>query len=140
MRKPTRVLIVDDSVHARQGLRTFLATWPEITIVGEATNGEDGVRLVGECRPDVVLMDLQMPVLDGVQATRLIKQQWRTVTVIMLTIYAAEQPVALTTGADIFVIKGGVSKPLLSALGMDVGNGYLHFMRTVVCATSCECH
>jgi YesN/AraC family two-component response regulator len=120
MAQPTRILIVDDSVHAREGLRTLLATWPEITVVGEAANGQDAVRLVEECRPDVVLMDVHMPVLDGVQATQRIKQQWPAVTVIVLTIYAVEQHAALAAGADAFLIKGSNSNRLLTALGVDV--------------------
>jgi DNA-binding NarL/FixJ family response regulator len=118
MVRPTRVLIVDDSAHAREGLRALLRTWPEFEIAGEAANGRDALRLVGECLPDVVLMDLQMPDLDGVQATRLIKQQWPTVTVIVLTMYATEQTAALAAGADAFVVKEGAPERLLAALGV----------------------
>src|SRR6476620_2092956 len=79
MAQPIRVLIADDSVRTREGLRTLFAAKPEITVAGEAANGQDAVRLVAECRPDIVLMDLHMPVLDGIQATQLIKQQWPAV-------------------------------------------------------------
>jgi DNA-binding NarL/FixJ family response regulator len=120
MTQPTRVLIVDDNARARDGLRALLATCPEITVVGEAVNGQDAVRQVMACRPDAVLMDLHMPVLDGVQATRLIKQQWPAVTVIVLTIYAVEQTAALAAGADAFLIKGGAPERLLAALGVGV--------------------
>ena len=123
MRKPTRVLIVDDNVHAREGLRTLLATWREIAVVGEATNGQEAVRLVAECRPDAVLMDVQMPVLDGVQATQLIKQRWPTVIVIVLTMYVMEQRAAMAAGADAFLIKGSALDRVLAALGVDVGDG-----------------
>jgi DNA-binding NarL/FixJ family response regulator len=123
MAQPTRILIVDDSARAREGLRALLATWPQITVVGEAANGQDAVRLVAECRPDVVLMDLHMPVLDGVRATQLIKHQWPAVTVIVLTMYATEQITALTAGADAFLIKGGPSERLLAALGVGVSSG-----------------
>ncbi len=118
MAQLTRVLIVDDSARARVGLRHLLTTWPEIEVVGEAANGQDAVRLVAESRPDVVLMDLEMPVLDGVAATRLIKQQWPTVTVVVLTMYAARQAAALAAGADAFLIKGGTPERLLTALGL----------------------
>lgn len=93
-------------------------TWPEIEVVGEAANGQDAVRLVAESRPDVVLMDLEMPVLDGVAATRLIKQQWPAVIVIVLTMYPAQQAAALTAGADAFLLKGGTPERLLTALGL----------------------
>ncbi len=120
MAQPTRVLIVDDSAHARNGLRDLLATWPEIMVVGEAADGQEAVRQVVACQPDVVLMDLHMPVLNGVQATQLIKQQWPTVAVIVLTMYAMEQASALSAGADAFVIKGGDPERLLAALRVHV--------------------
>jgi DNA-binding NarL/FixJ family response regulator len=125
MSQPTRVLIADDSAHARNGLRALLATWPEIAVVGEAANGQDAVRLVAEYRPDIVLMDLHMPVLDGVQATQLIKQQWPAVTVVVLTVYAVEQSAALAAGADAFLLKGGTPERLLGALGVDIADGQL---------------
>lgn len=123
MAQPIRVLIADDSAHTRDGLRALLSTWPMITVVGEATNGQEALHLVATCRPDVVLLDLQMPVLNGLQTIRLIKQQWPAVMVIVLTIYAAEREVALTAGADSFVIKGGNLQQLLDLLGVgDVGD------------------
>jgi DNA-binding NarL/FixJ family response regulator len=118
MAQSTRVLIVDDSVRTRDGLRALLTMRPEIEVVGEATNGQDAVRLVAECRPDIVLMDLHMPVLDGVQATQLIKQQWPAVTVVVLTMYAVDQSAALAAGADAFLLKGGAPERLLAALGV----------------------
>jgi len=120
MVQPIRVFIADNSARARDGLRALLATWPELKVVGEAVNGQEAVRQIAECRPDVVLMDLQMPVLDGVQATRLIKQQWPTMVVIVLTMYAAEQTAALAAGADAFLIKGSTPDRLRSALGAGV--------------------
>jgi len=122
MAQPIRVLIADDSARTREGLRVLFATWPEITVVGEAADGQEALRLVGESRPDAVLMDLQMPVLDGVQATQRIKQQWPAVTVIVLTMYPTEQSAALSAGADAFVIKGGPPERLLAALGVDVAD------------------
>jgi len=120
MALPVRVLIADDSVRIRQGLRALLATWPDITVVGEAADGREAVRLVADFQPDVVLMDLWMPVLDGVQATRLIKQQWPAITVIVLTMYSLEQSAALAAGADGFVIKGSPPERLLTALSASV--------------------
>ncbi|MBK9712387.1 MAG: response regulator transcription factor [Kouleothrix sp.] len=121
MAQPIRVLIADDSARTREGLRVLFATWPEITVVGEAADGQEALRLVAERRPDVVLMDLHMPVLDGMQATRQIKQQWPSITVIVLTIYAVEQSAALAAGADAFVIKGTAPERLLAAIGVVAG-------------------
>ena len=123
MAQPTRVLIADDSARARDGLRALLTIRPEIEVVGEATNGQDAVRLVAECRPDIVLMDLHMPVLDGIQATKLNKQQWPAVTIVVLTMYAVEKSAALAAGADAFLIKGSAPDRLLAALGVDVLDG-----------------
>ena len=125
MAQATRVLIVDDSVRTRDGLRALLTMRPEIEVVGEASNGQDAVRLVAECRPDIVLMDLHMPVLDGVRATQLIKQQWPAVTVVVLTMYAVEQSAALAAGADAFLMKGSAPERLLAALGVDIADGQL---------------
>ncbi len=118
MVQPIRVLIADDSARTREGLRVLFATWPEITVVGEAANGQEAVRLVGECQPDLLLIDVQMPLLDGLQATEQIKRQWPGVAVIVLTIYAVEQGAALAAGADAFVIKGGPPERLLAAIGV----------------------
>lgn len=119
MTQPIRVLIADDSVHARDGLRRLLATWPGIVVVGEAVNGLEALDLVAQQRPDVVLIDLQMPVLDGIMATRLIKEHWPGITVVVLTLYAAEQRAAMAAGADIFLVKGGAPGQLLDALGLE---------------------
>ncbi|MFL5801420.1 MAG: response regulator transcription factor [Roseiflexaceae bacterium] len=121
MTQPIRVLIADDSARTREGLRVLFATWPEITVVGEAADGQEAVQLVAECLPNVVLMDLHMPVLDGVQATQLIKQRWPTITVVVLTMYAMEQAAALAAGADAFVIKGSAPERLLAAIGVGAG-------------------
>ncbi len=123
MAQPIRVLIADDSVRTREGLRALFAAKTEIMVVGEAVDGQDAVRLIAECRPDIVLMDVHMPMLDGVQATRLIKQQWPTLTVIVLTMYMTEQGAALAAGADAFLVKGGSPQRLLAALGVGVTHG-----------------
>lgn len=116
MVQPLRVLIADNSIRTRDGLRALFATCSEIELVGEAANGYEAVRLVSECHPDAVLMDLQMPVMDGLQATRHIKDKWPEVTVVVLTLYASQHAAARTAGADAFVIKGGDPGQLLAAL------------------------
>jgi len=116
MTMQTRVLIADDRPRSRSGLRAVLALWPEIEIVGEAVDGQEAVRLVAEYRPDVVLMDARMPVLDGVDATRLIKEEWPEVRVVVLTIDASYRADALAAGADVFLVKGCAAQELLEAI------------------------
>jgi YesN/AraC family two-component response regulator len=76
MQQRIRVLIADDRPSSRRGLRALLGVRSQIEIVGEAADGRQAVQLVEELQPDVVLMDVSMPVLDGLEATRLIKCRW----------------------------------------------------------------
>jgi DNA-binding NarL/FixJ family response regulator len=114
--QPVRVLIADDRSRSRDGLRTLLETWPEVGVVGEAVNGLEAILLVEKYQPDVVLMDAKMPVLDGLETTRLIKHKWPEVKVVMLTMYAAHRVNALATRADAFLVKGCPAEELLEAI------------------------
>jgi len=133
MPQPIRVLIADDNARSRSGLRALLDTvrlkpsvalgrggrnenWPEVVVVGEAVDGQEVVHQVTSCRPDVVLMDVRMPVMDGLDATRLIKNKWPGVKVVMLTLYAAYRAEALSAGADAFLVKGCPNEELFAAI------------------------
>ena len=116
MERQIRVLIADDRPTTRRGLKALLTLLPQVEVVGEAENGGESVGLVAERRPDVVLMDMQMPVMDGLKATRYIKKQWPEVKVIALTMYAKYQAEALAAGADAFLLKDGGADTLLSAI------------------------
>jgi len=116
MKQRIRVLIADDHLHSRCGLRVLLATSPEVEVVGEAADGQEALHLVNEYQPDVVLMDIRMPVLDGLEATRIIKNKWPEVKVILLTMRAAYKADALATGADGFLLKGCPTEYLLQAI------------------------
>lgn len=102
-----RVLIVDDHGMVRQGLRTYLALLDDIDIVGEADNGVEAVEQVGQCRPDIVLMDLVMPEMDGVEATRQALAINPTTKVIVLTSFADDELVfpAIEAGAVGYLLK-----------------------------------
>jgi DNA-binding NarL/FixJ family response regulator len=114
--KPVRVLIVDDLSRSRDGLRTLLETWSGVEVVGEAVDGMDAILMVEKHQPDVVLMDARMPVLDGLEATRLIKHRWPEVRVIILTMYATHRINALDAGADAFLVKGCPADTLLETI------------------------
>ena len=113
-----RVLIVDDREQVRQDLRLFLTLTGGIEIVGEASNGFEAVCLAERLRPQVVLMDLEMPILDGYEATRQIKALQPSCRVIALTIHVeeTEQQKARQAGMDEFVIKGAPMETLMQAI------------------------
>lgn len=101
------VLLVDDHNMVRMGLRAYFSTLADIEVVGEASNGEEAVRLVTELTPDVVLMDLLMPGMDGVEATRQIKKISPSTQVIVLTSYHEDEHIfpAIRAGALSYVLK-----------------------------------
>ena len=116
MEQPVRVLIADDRAQARDGLRTLLSTESQVAVIGEAANGQEAVHLVEELQPDVVLMDAKMPVMDGLEATRRVKERWPEIKVVVLTMHRAYWASALAAGADVFLIKGCPVEDLLEAI------------------------
>jgi DNA-binding NarL/FixJ family response regulator len=106
--EPLHVVIADDHPVFRQGLQALLATDPDITVVGEADTGLHAVELVGELQPDVVIMDLRMPDLDGVAATREISHTSPQVAVLVLTMFDDDDSVfaAMRAGARGYLLKG----------------------------------
>jgi DNA-binding NarL/FixJ family response regulator len=111
---PTRVLIVDDQALMRQGLRTLLDLEPSIQVVGTAVDGADAVRQAAATSPDVVLMDLRMPVMDGVAATRDIKLRDPSIQILVLTTFDDDDSIvnALQAGASGYVLKDTPSEEL----------------------------
>jgi DNA-binding NarL/FixJ family response regulator len=114
----TRVLIVDDTAQVRLDLRTLLPLAGDIEIVGEAANGLEAVRLAEVLQPEVILMDLEMPVLDGYEATCQIKARWPACRVIALTVhdYEAARQRASQAGVDAFIVKGAPVGKLVQAI------------------------
>ncbi|MGC9335043.1 MAG: response regulator [Anaerolineae bacterium] len=123
-----QVLIVDDQTVVREGLAAILGTDPEIEIVGLAGDGQEALQLVAETQPDVVLMDLKMPVLNGVQATQRLRRSHPEVYILILTTYAADQWVfdALRAGASGYLLKDTRRDELIAAVkGTAEGKSYL---------------
>lgn len=115
---PARVLLADDHELLRRGLRSLIASAPDLEVVGEASNGREAVELCQNLRPDVILMDVTMPVLNGIEATREIKDDHPEINVLVLTIH--DEPVylfeALEAGASGYVLKDTAAERLLSAV------------------------
>jgi DNA-binding NarL/FixJ family response regulator len=113
-----RVVVVDDHAVVRDGLAQLLAASPEIELAGTAANGEDAVRVTLEQRPDVVLMDLSMPGIDGIEATRRVKEQLAQTNVLVLTSYSDKERVlaALDAGATGYLLKDAEPAEIVEAV------------------------
>jgi DNA-binding NarL/FixJ family response regulator len=114
----TSVLIADDQALVRVGLRKILEAEPETTVVGEAGDGEEAVTEARRLRPDVVLMDIRMPVLDGIEATRRIVRERAATRVLMLTTFGLDNYVydALRAGASGFMLKDAPPEEIAAAV------------------------
>jgi DNA-binding NarL/FixJ family response regulator len=115
---PVKLLIVDDHPIVRAGFEGMLAGTPDLEVVGEAENGEEAVRLAGRVRPDVVLMDLRMPVMDGVEATSRIKDGVPHTNVLVLTTYDSDADIlrAIEAGATGYLLKDTPREELFRAI------------------------
>jgi DNA-binding NarL/FixJ family response regulator len=113
-----RVLLVDDQALFREGLETLLSVHKDIQVVGRASNGQEAVEVAAKIQPDVVLMDVRMPILDGVRATNLLKQALPDCRVIVLTTFDDDEYVfdALRAGAVGYLLKDVASARLVEAI------------------------
>ena len=112
---PARLIIADDQAIIREGIQAMLESELDLEVVGEATNGREALELCRELCPDVVLMDVRMPVMDGLEATRMIKRECPETSVLMVTTYESSDYLfeAIKAGAAGYVLKNA-SKPQLS--------------------------
>ena len=120
-----RVLVVDDHTVVREGIRMVLEAQPDIEVVGEGSDGREAVAKVAQLEPDVVLLDLAMPGMGGLDATKLIKAQHPSVQVLILTMQEGEEYFfkAVTAGASGYILKGASAAELLSGIRAVHGGG-----------------
>ena len=123
-----RVLIADDHAVVREGLRAVVGSEPDLEVVGEAATGKEAVERAAELRPDVVLMDIQMPGINGIEATRRVLDHDRHVGVVVLTMFEDDDSVAsaMRAGARGYVLKGAPPSEILTVLRA-VAGGEAHF-------------
>jgi DNA-binding NarL/FixJ family response regulator len=131
---PSRVLIADDHALFRAGIRVILSSRPDIEVVGEAGDGEEAVALCRKMHPDLVMMDLTMPQVDGIAATRTIKAEFPRTSVLILTAYADEDLLmeAVRAGAAGFVVKDSVGPIELLDAVRGILNGESHVDQELV--------
>lgn len=115
---PIRILIVDDHAMLRKGLTVFLMSYPDLKLVGEGANGKEALALCAETLPDVVLMDLMMPIMDGIAATRFIRHDFPDAQVVALTSFGEEHLIrdALEAGAISYLFKKVSADDLAKAI------------------------
>ncbi|HDR16100.1 MAG TPA: response regulator transcription factor [Desulfobacteraceae bacterium] len=118
MNRPVRVLVADDHTIVRKGLCSLLEMEEGIVVVGEAEDGREALSKIDECRPDVVLLDITMPGLNGIETTRRINRQYPEVKVVILTMHLNEEYIfeALRAGASGYLLKRTAPTDLISAI------------------------
>ena len=120
-----KVLIVDDHAFVRRGVQSILESMPEWELCGQASDGLEAVQLVEELNPDVVLMDVSMPVMDGIQATRAVRATNSRTKIVLLTLHESVEVLrsGFRAGANGYLLKADAEEELLKALRVVIGNG-----------------
>ncbi|GFZ33081.1 DNA-binding response regulator [Clostridium zeae] len=113
-----KIIIVDDQEIVREGLKMILSLNEELEIIGEASNGQELLKLVETKRPEVVLMDIRMPVMNGIEATKLIKEKYPDIKIIILTTFNEDEYIfeGLKNGVDSYILKDSGSKEIIAAI------------------------
>ncbi len=118
MNKPRRILIVDDNPALREGLKSILSDFPAFDIVGEAPDGVEALNAVERLLPDLVLMDISMPRMDGLAATKEIKKRWPGTKILVFTVYKTPEYLvaAHKAGADGYILKDSSRAELIQSI------------------------
>jgi two-component system, NarL family, response regulator LiaR len=118
MSDPIRVLVADDHDVVRRGLASFIQTFPQFELVGEAANGREAIQLAADLKPDIILMDILMPEVDGIEAIKRIKATQPGIAILALTSMQDEETVsaALKAGATSYILKNAPLKDMVSAI------------------------
>lgn len=113
-----RIIVIEDHMHVRKGITKILQQEPDFELIGEASDGQSGVDLVRETEPDVVLMDYNMPIMDGVQATRIIHKENKDIRVIGLSVFneSLHRKAMLEAGATAYFNKSAASGELIHTI------------------------
>jgi DNA-binding NarL/FixJ family response regulator len=101
-----RIMIVDDSLRARRAFKALMSQQAGMDVATEASNGKEAIATIVDRPPDIVIMDMCMPVMNGLETTRIIKEKWPHIGVVILTMYPEYQTEVLAAGADAFLLKG----------------------------------
>lgn len=120
-----RVFIVDDHPFVRRGVQAILESIPNWELCGEASNGLDAIRLVEQLKPDVVLMDVSMPGMDGIQATRIVRNANSGTKIVLITLHESVEALrsGFRAGANGYLLKADAEEELMKALRVVIGDG-----------------
>lgn len=121
----SRVLVVDDHAVIRRGVQGILRAYPEWELCGEAENGQEAIKLAELLKPEIIIMDVSMPVLNGLEATRIIRELLPNTRILLLTLHSSTELVrtAFRAGARGYVLKSDAEHELVRALNVVVGDG-----------------
>lgn len=121
----SRVLVVDDHAVIRRGVQGILRAYPEWELCGEAENGQEAIQLAETLKPEIIIMDVSMPVLNGIEATRIIHGLFPNIRILLLTLHSSTELVrtAFRAGARGYVLKSDAEHEMVRALNVVVGEG-----------------